>query len=123
MSDGGAAVIVEVGSMLASTKAGRVVLVVLIAYATFLYVLAEVGLATLWALAAIAAGLVTIFLVTRRRRRARRASLVQSVAVFFVVLLAGATAIFLLARRRRTEPLAPPPSPEEIDRLATMAAV
>lgn len=121
MSDGGAAVIVEVGSLLARSKAGRVVLFVLLVYAGLQYVLAELAAAAGWALGVIGAGLVglaIVFFVRRRRRRAARTSLLQAIALVGLVLVASAAAVFVLVRRRREGALPPPPEPDDIDRLA-----
>lgn len=123
MSDGGAAAIVEIGSMLGRTRAGRVVLLVLIGYFSLQYVVASLSQAALVAVGVV--GLAALVLVTgfvlRRRRRKARASLRDTLAFLALVVVAILGALFLLARRRKGS-VAPPPDPRDVDRLAQLEA-
>jgi multisubunit Na+/H+ antiporter MnhB subunit len=122
MSDGGAGAIVEVVSLLAKSRAGRIALVVIACYLGLEYVVSQVSRAALAGIVVVAAGLAALaaaFVVQRRRRRAR-ASLYQWLALFGLVIVAGATALFVIARRRKASAPGAPPSAEEVERLAAM---
>lgn len=122
MSDGGAGAIVEVVSLLARSKAGRVVLVVGGTYLALQYVVSQLSRAALAGIAVVAAGLVAIAVTffVRRRRRRERASMYQWLAFLGLVLVAGVTALFVILRRKRASTLPAAPSAEEVERLAAM---
>ena len=124
MSDGGAGALVKIVSVLGRTRAGRVILVVMTFYVGVQVVVSRLDRATLVAIGVIFAGLmaVAIWFWRQRRRRRERASLYQWLAFFGLVLVASATALLLILRRRRVSTLAAPPSAEEVERLAVLAA-
>lgn len=124
MSDGGAGAIVEIVSLLGRTKAGRVVLVVMVCYIGVQYVASQVSRAGLVAAGVVVAGIAALaagFVVQRRRRR-ERASMYQWLAFLGLAVTASATALFVIARRRKASVLAPPPPAAEVERLAALEA-
>ena len=120
MSDGGAGAIVEVVSLLARSKAGRVVLVLGTTYLALQYAVSQLGRPALVGIGVVIAGLAAIVItfVVRRRRRRERASLYQWIAFLGLVVVAGATALLVIWRRRKGSALGAAPSEEEVERLA-----
>ena len=120
MSDGGAGAIVEVVSLLARSKAGRVVLVLGTTYLALQYAVSQLGRPALVAIGVVIAGLaaIAITFVVRRRRRRERASLYQWLAFLGLVVVAGAAALLVILRRRKGSALGAAPSAEEVERLA-----
>ncbi|MEZ4295414.1 MAG: LPXTG cell wall anchor domain-containing protein [Polyangiaceae bacterium] len=120
MSDGGAGALVEMVSLLARSRAGRVLLLVGAVYLTVQYVVSQLSRAALVGLGVLLAGLLALVIAffLQRRKRRERASMRQWLAFAGLALIAGGAVLFLAFRRRKTSALGAPPSAEEVERLA-----
>lgn len=130
MSDGGAAVIVEglkVGAqglkMAAQVRIGRIVLWVGAALLGVMALAAHPGSRALYVIGAlvfVVAATIGAIQARRRNKRGAVAGMVIRVALAAFSLGIVAFLLWLKGRRGKAEALPPPPSPEEIDRLASL---
>lgn len=124
MSDGGAGAIVEAVSLLARSRAGRVVLVLGAAYLGLQYAVSQLSRAALAAIGILLAALVALAVAffVRRRKRQSRARLGQVLALVALAIVGAAAALIVVLRRRKRSALAAPPSAEDIERAVAREA-
>ena len=120
MSDGGAGAIVGAVSLLAQSRQGRIVLVVVGGYLGLVYLVNKVSTGVLVAILAVVVVLAAVVghFVLLRRKRKERASMMQMLSLLGLLALAVAGAVFVLLRRKRAAEVAAVPSASEVDRWA-----